>query len=85
VNEGNYPYALKVVNALRAAGIPADINVASRNLSNQFAYASAIRTKYVIVVGDSEERDNSVKLRNLLTGNEATLKLDEAIRSIKGE
>ncbi|HIH50380.1 TPA: histidine--tRNA ligase, partial [Candidatus Micrarchaeota archaeon] len=45
----------------------------------------AIRTKYVIVVGDSEERDNSVKLRNLLTGNEATLKLDEAIRSIKGE
>ena len=29
VNEGNYPYALKVATTLRANGIPTDINIAS--------------------------------------------------------
>ena len=85
VNEGNYPYAVKVASALRNSGIPTDINVASRNLSNQFTYASSIKAKYVAIVGDSEEREGVVKLRNLLTGNETTLKLDDAIRQIKGE
>jgi histidyl-tRNA synthetase len=85
VNEGNYSYALRVANALRNSGIPTDINVALRNLSNQFAYAGSIKTKYVVIVGDSEERENMVKLRNLLTGSETTLKLDEAIKLIKGE
>lgn len=85
VNETNFPYALRVANALRNAGIATDLNVASRNLSNQFAYASSIRTKYVVIVGDSEEREGMVKLRNLITGNETTLKIDEAIMLIKGE
>ncbi len=85
VNEGNYPYAIKTANALRSNGIPTEINMASRNLSNQFAYANAIKTKYVVVVGDAEEKIGKVKLRNLLTGSESVLSAEEAIKAIKGE
>jgi histidyl-tRNA synthetase len=85
VTEGNYQYALKVANAFRAAGIPTDINIASRNLSNQFAYANTIKTKYVAVLGDAEEKSNKVKLRNLVTGNESLMGVEEAIKVIKGE
>jgi histidyl-tRNA synthetase len=54
VNEANYQYALRTANAFREKGIPTEINVASRNLSNQLAYANAIKTKYVAIVGDAE-------------------------------
>lgn len=85
VNEANYPYALKVVNTLRANGIPSEINLATRNLSNQFSYAAAIKTKYVIVVGDAEEKAGNVKIRNLISGSESSVKIEEAVRMIKGE
>lgn len=85
VNETNYPYALKVANTLRANGIPTEINIASRNLSNQFAYAGSIKTKYAVVIGDVEEKGNKLKLRNLISGNETIVFIDEAIKIIKGE
>lgn len=85
VNEGNYPYALKIANALRANGIPTEVNLALRNLSNQFAYANAIKTKYAIVVGDIEEKSGKVKLRNLISGTESSVDVDEAVKIIKGE
>ena len=85
VGQGNYRYALKVANALRVSGIPTDINMASRNLSNQFAYASTIKTKYVAIIGDAEEKAVKIKLRNLITGNESLVTLDEAVKIIKGE
>lgn len=85
VNDKNYPYALKVANALRNSGIPTDINIAQRNLSNQFTYAASIKTKYVVIVGDVEEREGKLKLRNLISGNETTVFIDEAVKTIKGE
>ncbi len=85
VNEKNYAYAIKIANALRAKGIPTDVNIALRNLSNQFAHANAIKTKYVAIVGDVEEKLGKLKLRNLISGNETVLSVDEAVKTIKGE
>ncbi|MGI0100788.1 MAG: histidine--tRNA ligase [Candidatus Micrarchaeaceae archaeon] len=85
VNDGNYRYALKVANSLRANGIPTEMNMALRNLSNQFSYASAIRTKYAIIIGDEEERLGKLKLRNLVTGKEEIVYTDEAMKIIKGK
>jgi histidyl-tRNA synthetase len=85
VNEKNYPYALKVANALRSNGIPTDINIASRNLSNQFAYANSIKTKYAVVIGDVEEKSGKIKLRNLISGSETSVFIEEAVKIIKGE
>lgn len=85
VNESNYPYALKIANALRINGIPTEVNLATRNLSNQLSYANAIKTKYVIMVGDAEEKAGNLKIRNLLSGSESAVKVEEAIKMIKGE
>ena len=85
VNEKNYPYALGVANSLRSMGIPTDINISSRNLSNQFAYASSIKTKYVIIIGDAEEKLGKLKLRNLISGDETVVEVDEAVNMIKGK
>ena len=85
VNDKNYQYAVKVANELRTEGVPTDVNTAARNLSNQFAHASSIKTKYVAIVGDVEERAGKIKLRNLISGKEEVLSIGEAVKEIKGE
>jgi histidyl-tRNA synthetase len=84
VKDNNYPYGLKVANTLRAAGINCDINLAARNVSNQMAYANSVKFPYAIIVGDAEEKEGRVKLRDLLKGEETSLTVEECIRLLKG-
>ena len=84
VNDGNYAYALSITNQLRANGVQADINMASRNLSNQFAYANSLKVRYAVIIGDVEMKSGKMKLRNLLSGDEQILSFDEALGVIKG-
>lgn len=85
VGENNHPYAVKIANELRKNGIATDLNMALRNLSNQFSHASSIRTKYIVILGDVEEKAGKIKLRDLISGKEETLSMDEAIKTIKGK
>jgi histidyl-tRNA synthetase len=84
VKDSNYACALKIANKLRANGVATDINLATRNLSNQFDYANSLRFNYAIVVGDAEEKSGSLKLRNLVSGEEQTVSFDDALGIIKG-
>jgi histidyl-tRNA synthetase len=83
VSDANYPYALRVANQFRASGVSTDINMASRNLSNQFMYANALKVGYAVIIGDAEEKAGKLKLRNLLSGDEQTLTFDEALTLVK--
>jgi len=78
-------YSLYVANALRAAGINTDINVTKRNIAKQLEYANAMRFRYVAIIGEREQSSNKLKLRDMISGNEELLDIDEAIKVIKGE
>jgi len=78
-------YLLYVANALRAAGVNTDINVTKRNIAKQLEYANAMRFRYVAIVGEREQSSNKLKLRDMISGNEELLDIDEAIKVIKGE
>ncbi len=77
------PYALSVANYLRKSGIYTDINLTKRGISKQLEYANSLKFRYVIIVGESEQSSNKVKLRDMVTGNEELLGLDEAIKLIE--
>ena len=70
IKQSNFKYALTVANLLREKGIPADINLAERNISNQLSYASNIGYRFVLVVGDSEEKNGTVKIKDMVSGKE---------------
>jgi len=78
-------YSLYVANALRAAGINTDINMTKRNIAKQLEYTNAMRFRYVAIVGEREQSSNKLKLRDMISGNEELLDIDEAIKVIKGE
>ena len=78
-------YSLYVANTLRAAGINTDINVTKRNIAKQLEYANAMRFRYVVIIGEREQSSNKLKLRDMISGNEELLDIEEAIKVIKGE
>jgi histidyl-tRNA synthetase len=77
-------YAVGVAEALRGLGIAVDMNVASRNISNQLAYANALKFKYAVIIGPSEEKLGRVKLRNLVSGEESLVSVEEAAGAMAG-
>ncbi len=86
VKPENYTYALNVANTLRAKGIDVDINTARRNISNQLSYASSLGYRLTLIVGDREESDSKVNVRDMSSGKETEFTLDsvadEVVRAI---
>ena len=58
-------YALAVVEKLRAKGIYAECDIASRSLKAQMKYADKIGAEYVLVVGDNELESGKALLKNM--------------------
>lgn len=83
IKNDDYPYALEFATKARAAGIYADIEMMNRNISKQLEHANALKFKYAAIVGAQERSNNKVKLRDLVSGNEVLLGVDEAIKTIK--
>ena len=79
VKENNYKYALGVANWFRSMGVPTDMNIASRNISNQLSYANSMHFGYAAIIGDVEERAGVIKLRNLSSGDESSISKEEAL------
>lgn len=79
----NRGYAINAANALRGNSIYVDLNPTTRNLSKQLEYADALRIRNVMIIGDKEREANKVKLRDMSTGGEELINLQEAIEKLK--
>ena len=83
IRRENYDYALSVANKLRQNGINTEINLADRNISNQLSYISSMNIEYAVVVGDIEQKEGKVKLRNMVSGEEEVIGLDVLVQKLK--
>ncbi len=77
-------FALHIVNELRAR-LTADIDVMGRNLRAQLAYANSSGFDYAVIVGKKEMDSLKLTLRDLTTGKQESLRLDEIIARITAE
>lgn len=76
-------YGLKVLNALRQAGLSSEIYPDEVKVKKQFHYADKKNIPFVIMIGDEEIDQNKVTLKNLHTGDQSMYDLAEAITLIK--
>ncbi|MGC8538396.1 MAG: histidine--tRNA ligase [Candidatus Micrarchaeia archaeon] len=83
IGSENEAYAINTANKCRAAGIYTDMNLTERNISKQLDYANAIKCKYVMILGNEERQGKVVRLKNMISGNEELLPLEEAIEIVK--
>ncbi len=73
-----------VVSMLRENGISADIDIMGRKLGKAMKSASTVCARYAVIVGANELSRKAVTLRNMETGEQAEVPLDDLAKTIKG-
>jgi len=73
--------ALKIAQKFRQAGINTDLNLQEKNLTQQLKYADSKKIPYLFIVFSPQE----TKLKNMATGKEEILTLEQAIKKLTGE
>ena len=64
---------------LREGGVSVECDTVGRGLKAQMKYANKIDARYVIVVGDNELNTGTARLKNMKTGQETEVDLDESL------
>ncbi|MBQ7868460.1 MAG: histidine--tRNA ligase [Clostridia bacterium] len=75
--------AFGMVQAMRAAGLRADMDHQGRSLKAQFKYADKLCAKYVAILADDELERGVVKLRDMTTKEEWEAPLESAAEALK--
>jgi histidyl-tRNA synthetase len=70
-------YCFSIASRLRINGIPTEIYPDSVKLKKQFAYADAKKIPFVIIAGESEIADNTVKIKDMNLGKETVIGKDK--------
>ena len=73
---------LEVATILRKNDIPTEIYLENKKIKAKFKYADKLQIPYVIVIGEDEITNNVVTLKDMKTGQQQTLKIEEAIKII---
>lgn len=66
---------LKVVQAIRHAGLTADRDYLARKPKAQFKTANRLDARYTLTIGSQELADQTAHLKSMATGQEVTVKL----------
>ncbi|QLH75285.1 MAG: histidine--tRNA ligase [Methanomassiliicoccales archaeon] len=71
--------AYEITALLRRAGISADMDLMRRNLAKNFKYADAIGVENVVIVGEKEMTSGAVNVRNMASGEQKLVKIDDLV------
>jgi histidyl-tRNA synthetase len=77
VGEGTEDAALRLASELRKSGHSAVMNYGDRSMKAQMRSANAVGARYAAIVGEDELKENAVALRDLVSGSQRTLSVDE--------
>jgi len=83
VSESVKPIAIEITQRLRGSGIPTTLDLFWRGLSKQLDYADKKRIRKTVIVGEKELRDKCVTLRDMTTGEQKIVKIEELPRLVK--
>ena len=70
--------AFELIGAVRNTGLPAETDVVGRGLRAQMKYADKIGARFSMVIGDNELLENKANVKNMTTGEQTELSLDES-------
>ena len=83
-DEDTHRFAFGAAAALRAAGINADLYPEPAKLKKQMKYANDRQVPYTILIGAEEARSGKLTLKNMHTGEQALMSLEEIISLLRG-
>lgn len=80
--EETISHAIKLQNTLQKNGIKAQIYAENGKMGKKFKYADALGVNYTVVVGTSEVESGIYSVKNMETGEQKSLTVDQIINLI---
>ena len=75
--------ALSISTSLRNAGISTEVYLENKKIKAKMKYANHLEIPYVILLGEDEIQNQVVTLKNMETGEQESLSVEEVIRKLK--
>lgn len=80
--EADTPFALEVAGKLREAGVATELYTEDDKFKKKLMYANKIGVPFVAIIGDDEIAQKKVALKNMKTGEQILLSVDEAVKLV---
>ena len=77
-------HCLRLAAQARLAGIATEVYPDSVKMKKQMSYANAHNVPFVALVGETEMAEGRITLKNMTTGEQQILTIEEAVKAIKG-
>ena len=82
-DEASEAYAFEQLQKVRAADIASEIYPGKKKLDKQMNYANDKKIPYVVVIGGDEMASGKLTLKNMSTGEQEKLTIEEIISRLK--
>jgi len=82
-NKESIGESIKLARELRAGDLSVDLYPETDKLGKQFKYASSIGVPFVAVIGEDEQAQGLVAIKNMASGEQQAAKREEAVDLIK--
>ena len=73
-------YSLKVAKILRDAGINTELNYTKKSIKSMMNYANRISVPFVIIIGEDEEKENKVTIKDMTNGEQQYCDFDAVLK-----
>jgi histidyl-tRNA synthetase len=81
-DKNGFDYGLKVLNQLRMAGVSSELYPDETKIKKQFTYADKKQIPYVVILGETEMQTNTVSLKDLHSGLQESLSVQDLIKKM---
>lgn len=72
-----------LAQGLRAQGVNVEVDITSKKLGDQLKLANKKSVPYTVCIGEDEVKNQEYKLKNMETGDEKKLKVEEIAQNLK--
>ena len=77
-------YNLNLLTIIQNMGINAEIFPEPAKIKKQMSYADAKKVTYVLMAGEDELKNNEVTIKNMISGEQKKIPVDELYTTLKG-
>lgn len=76
-------FCLPILQQLRSAGISVELYPDAAKMKKQFDYANKKNIAFVVIVGEAEMQSGTASVKNMVSGNQETIKIEELVERLK--
>ena len=77
-------HSLQLISQIRNEGISAELYPSSDKMKKQMGYANSHNIPYVAIIGESEMNEGTITVKNMNSGEQKSLNINELIALLKG-